>query len=155
MSIKKVRAAVKAIIIHNGKLLCTKNKDAEGYYYRLPGGGQEHGENIHDALRRECFEEISVNLHIGDVVFVRDYIGKNHEFASTDSHFHQVEYMFDCKLKDGEQPKKGTTPDNKQVGVEWVDLSRFDDYRVYPEALKKHIFEDGTFSEPIYIGDVN
>ena len=41
------------------KILLTKNQDDdEGYFYLFPGGCQEHGETIHNALLRECMEEV-------------------------------------------------------------------------------------------------
>lgn len=42
-----IRNSAKAVIIQEGKLLAIKKQDKEGYYYILPGGGQEHGENLH------------------------------------------------------------------------------------------------------------
>jgi len=48
------------------------------------GGGQEQGATIHKALQRECLEVISVEEVIGELKFVREYIGKNHEFAELD-----------------------------------------------------------------------
>ena len=76
-----IRNSAKAIIIEGNKLLAIKLVDEEGYWYCLPGGGQEPGEALHDALRRECREEIDAEIEIGDLRFVRDYIGKNHEYA--------------------------------------------------------------------------
>ena len=43
---KSIRNSVKAIIIKDEKVLFTKNKDKDGVFYLLPGGGQEHGENM-------------------------------------------------------------------------------------------------------------
>jgi ADP-ribose pyrophosphatase YjhB (NUDIX family) len=45
-----IRNSAKAIIISGDKILLTKNQDNEGYFYLFPGGGQEHGETIHNAL---------------------------------------------------------------------------------------------------------
>jgi ADP-ribose pyrophosphatase YjhB (NUDIX family) len=67
--------------------LLTKNQDDEGYFYLFPGGGQEHGETIHDALIRECIEEVGEEVEIGELLHVREYIGKNHE------HSHSI-FMF-------------------------------------------------------------
>jgi len=45
----QIRNSAKAIIIKDGKLLCTKNKNKFGIFYLLPGGGQEPFETIIEA----------------------------------------------------------------------------------------------------------
>ena len=79
-------------------MLCIKKNDEHGLYSILPGGGQEKGETLHAALRRECREEISAEVVIGELRFVREYISNNHEFAHEEPDMHQVEFMFACAL---------------------------------------------------------
>ncbi|MFS0667932.1 NUDIX domain-containing protein [Peribacillus frigoritolerans] len=83
------------------KILLTKNQDDEGYFYLFPGGGQEHGETIHNALLRECMEEVGEEVEIGELLHIREYIGKNQEHSSFDFHVHQVEYYFVSNLVKG------------------------------------------------------
>lgn len=151
----QIRNSAKAIIIKNGKLLCTKNKDQFGIFYLLPGGGQKAFETIVDALKRECREEISARIKVNDILFVRDYIGKNHEFAEWDSEDHQIEYMFDCEIIDNTEIKKGETPDNMQIGISWINLNELKEYRIYPKILKEYISEKGIIKDKTYLGDVN
>ena len=156
MDMKPIRNSAKALIIQDGKLLCTKNKDQFGIFYLLPGGGQEPGETIVDALKRECQEEISAEIAIGDLLFVREYIGKNHEFAEWDSDIHQIEFIFSCALKSpiGDL-KTGNVPDVWQIGIEWIELSRLNEYRIYPSVLKSAVTPEGIFFDKVYLGDVN
>lgn len=53
-----IRNSTKAIIIRDRCLLVIAYKDEGGPYFALPGGGQEPGETIADAVRRECREEL-------------------------------------------------------------------------------------------------
>lgn len=152
---KPIRNSAKAIIISNFQILLTKNEDTFGVFYLLPGGGQEPEENIHEALKRECMEEISSEVLIKDIVFVRDYIGRNHEYAEWDGEMHQIEYMFECELISKNEPASGHIPDNAQIGVEWVDLRKFSEIRIYPSILKRVIHEDGSLEKIVYLGDVN
>ena len=85
-----IRNSAKAIIMSDNKVLLTKNVDDDGYFYLFPGGGQEHGETLHETVTRECMEEIGEQVDVGDLVHIREYIGKNHEYASFDSDFHHV-----------------------------------------------------------------
>ena len=55
---KPIRNSAKAVIIQNEKILLTKNKDDFGFFYLFPGGGQDHGEELKDAVKRECLEEL-------------------------------------------------------------------------------------------------
>lgn len=161
-----IRNSVKAIIIEEDRLLLTKNLDEEGYFYLFPGGGQELGETFHETLQRECLEETGLQVEIGELEFIREYIGENHEYAATDSAIHQVEFYFKCQLKMIEQEeaqlKKSTNqaiptnPDECQVGLEWVPLSQLLNYRLYPRDIRGHIldFSQGNRT-PIYLGDIN
>lgn len=152
-----VRNSIKAIIFKEDRMLLTKNQDDEGYFYLCPGGGQEHGETFHETLRRECLEEIGQQVEIGELLFIREYIGKNHEHAYFDYHLHQVEYYFACHiLEDKEMIKQPTNPDSYQVGIEWMPVKDLLKYRVYPQKLRKSIinYYNGERS-PIYVGDTN
>lgn len=149
-----IRNSAKALIIEDGKLLCTKNSDQFGIFYLLPGGGQEPGETLPDAVKRECREEIGAEIEVGDIVLIREYIGKHHAFAEWDAALHQVEFMFSCRLKPGTILQTGAVPDSMQIGYEWLDLKNIDHYRIYPERLKSALGADGTIQSPTYLGDV-
>jgi hypothetical protein len=41
---KPIRNSAKAIVIRDGYLLSIRNRDADGDWYILPGGGQNHGD---------------------------------------------------------------------------------------------------------------
>jgi 8-oxo-dGTP diphosphatase len=161
-----IRNSVKAIIMEEDRLLLTKNQDKEGFFYLFPGGGQELGENFHDTLQRECLEEIGLQVEIGELKFIREYIGKNHEYAATDSAIHQVEFYLKCQLKKGEKEQEPitnlidraipTNPDESQVGVEWVPIRQLMDYRLYPKEIRGHIIEFFQGNQTrVYLGDIN
>jgi ADP-ribose pyrophosphatase YjhB (NUDIX family) len=152
---KPIRNSAKAIIIQDDKLLAIKLADEQGFWYTLPGGGQEPGEPLHDALRRECIEEINAEVEILGLRFVRDYIGKNHEFVYVDSDSHSVDLMFMCKLAEGADPRPGSVPDPSQVGLEWLPLDSLDSYRLYPLGLRSLIARHNDPAVPVYLGDIN
>jgi 8-oxo-dGTP pyrophosphatase MutT (NUDIX family) len=79
-----IRNSAKAVIINDQKLLAIKKEDDDGFYYILPGGGQEIYEDFASALKRECLEEIGADVIVGELRYVREYIGQNHEFAHDD-----------------------------------------------------------------------
>lgn len=152
-----IRNSAKAIIIRGDKILLTRNQDNEGYFYLFPGGGQEHGETIHKALIRECIEEVGYQVEIGELLHIREYIGKNHEHSSFDFNVHQVEYYFVCSLvSEIDNHKKPTNPDSHQVGIEWISIEDLRQYRIYPKELRRYILSHfNNEKSPIYLGDIN
>jgi len=150
----RVRTAAKAIVVRDGHLLAIKCHGREGLFYILPGGGQEPGEDLHGCLRRECLEEIGADVEIGPLRYVRDYVGRNHQFAEQEGHVHALELMFACTLC-GEPAQGGTRPDDLQLGVEWLPLARIDEYPLMPRALRAHLRDWPAAGAPAYLGDVN
>ena len=147
-----VRLSVKAIIVRDDALLVLKCRDHTGDWYLLPGGGQEHGETVHEALNRECREEVGCEIEIGPLRFIRDYIARNHEFAEIDGDAHQVELMFECTL--ASEPSGPVVPDNWQTGFAWLPLSHLDQYRLYPSALIT-LLTSPRSTDALYLGDCN
>ncbi|NIK80335.1 ADP-ribose pyrophosphatase YjhB (NUDIX family) [Paenibacillus castaneae] len=150
---KPIRNSAKAVIIADNHILLTKNLDSDGYFYLYPGGGQEKGEELKDAVIRECLEETGCQVSVKDLLFIREYIGQNHEFAKWDSDIHQVEFYFECVMETQNASFAGDNPDADQVGVEWIALNQLDEIRVYPKGLTKHM--QNNLKKPCYIGDSN
>ncbi|MCR2821272.1 NUDIX domain-containing protein [Lederbergia panacisoli] len=153
----QIRNSIKAIIIKGENILLTKNHDHEGIFYLCPGGGQEHGETFHETLERECLEEIGQKVSIGELLYIREYIGKNHEHSAFDFNVHQIEYYFECQLNKSEEMSfHPSNPDQHQIGIEWVPIHELLQYRMYPQQLRKHIIKHVNGEKtPIYLGDCN
>lgn len=130
-------------------------RDRTGVFYILPGGGQRHGETLREGLKRECLEEIGTGVEVGELLYVREYIGKNHEFRKSHHAFHQVEHVFRCSLPNPDGIGPGTEHDKKQVGVEWIPLEELADRRLLPEVIKPFFRNGGFNSGTNYLGDVN
>jgi 8-oxo-dGTP diphosphatase len=152
---RPVRPSAKAMIIQDNQLLVIAKRDPEGVYYILPGGGQEPGESLPEALRRECIEEVAAEVEVGPLRFVRDYIGRNHEYAGSDGQAHNLDLMFLCQLRPGSVPAQGEIPDDHQFGIAWLPLDRLIEYRLYPMALRPLLADIERYDGPVYLGDVN
>ncbi len=119
--------------------------------------GQKHGETLEQALHRECLEEINVDVEVKELVFLREYIGKNHGFAKHKD-THQIDFFFRCTILAGE-PAIGHIPDTDQVGVAWIALDELETANFWPRAMRLLLAtvlrsEDAPPS-PIYLGDIN
>ncbi|MGI5898836.1 MAG: NUDIX domain-containing protein [Christensenellales bacterium] len=143
---KSVRVSAKAIIIEDGKLLMLKYDFPDDILYDLPGGGQNHGETLTEALKRECREEIGAEVQVGDILFVHDFIAAKHPQLK-DKSVHGLKIEFECRLLSPiDMAAKG---DDYQLSIEWLPIDRLNEYPVHPsmlpQALKKR--------DRIYIGE--
>lgn len=150
-----IRTAARAVIIRDGALLTVVLRDREGDFHVLPGGGQQHGETLIDTVRRECLEEIGSDVTVTELLYIREYVGKNHDFSKRHAHFHQVETVFRCTLASEPRASQAIARDNRQVGVAWVPLAEAHRFRLFPSVLKE-LIRDGDLRAPrIYLGDIN
>jgi hypothetical protein len=80
-------------------------------------------------------EEIGIDVSVGRLRYIREYIGKNHEFSERDGDAHQVEFMFECEFDEEQPPKLGNNPDAYQVDIAWLPIDEIHEYRIYPKLL--------------------
>jgi len=152
---KWIRHATRAVIVRDGKLLVIKMCDRSGIFYVLPGGGQKHGETMKQGLLRECREEIGIEVMIGPLLYVREYIGRNHSFSKYHRDFHQVETVFACSIPPKTEPVAGSEKDRKQIGFAWLDLEKLSEHRFLPADAIPMIQQNASHSDGLYLGDIN
>jgi len=149
-----IRVANKALIVREGRLLVTVNSGDFPTFYLCPGGGQDHGEDARAGLRRECREEICCDVVVGDLAFLRDYIGADHEFSQKDGWFHQREAYFFCELAAGAEPRFDGEGDVFQSGIAWIPLEGLHDEPLWPKELARWLASPEA-DRPRYLGNVN
>ena len=152
---KKVRNSAKAVIMRDGKLLVIIKRVQDGPYAVLPGGGQEWGETLPDALMRECLEEIATEVRVRKLLFIREYRSNQHEFAGISPDVHQVEFYFKCKVSKDYEPSQGHLPDNGQEEVRWVAVDKLDSVQLYPRTICSILADLKHSFYPFYLGDCN
>ncbi|OTA16464.1 RNA pyrophosphohydrolase [Xenorhabdus vietnamensis] len=153
-----IRISAKAIIIHKDQILLVRYKSDSDEWYTLPGGGQLFGETLTQTLIRECLEETTYKIEPVRLVFVREYIGSNHEFAEFDKDVHQIELMFLASLADKNPDihNLNINADRDQIGAQWISLEDVINLPLFPAVLRPLVVEKRFSSgSPIYLGDVN
>lgn len=125
-----IRTAAKACIVQGGQLLVLHMRDADGDYYKLPGGGQERGETLAQAAVRECYEEISVTVQVGVLRFIHEHVE-----LTADDDIHQIDMIFLCTLAAGAEPHTGSAPDKSQIGVTWLPLAALGEFPFIPAVM--------------------
>jgi len=147
-----LRYAAKALIIENGRLLCLRKQGAIGGFYALPGGGQHPGELLTATLRRECLEELGAEVEPGRLRFVQEYVGANHLFKDIHGGMHFVNLYFSCALLEPALTHP-LTPDEGQVGLEWLDISRLGEAAFFPRSVAAALASSSPDGPVAYLGD--
>ena len=146
-----IRNAVRAVIVRNDKLLLLKKTGGDrGERYALPGGAQNLGETLAQALERECLEEIGSAVEILALMNVADHF-KTRE-TDPPSTRHMVEFLFRCNVRDDYIARNGIKPDKSQVDVVWVNLARLAAMPLYPESLSHWLPEGILRDTVVYLG---
>ena len=106
------RFSVHAVITNSeGKLLLLKQTYADKRW-GLPGGGVEPGETIHEAIKRECFEELGIDIIIN--AFTGLYYHKS---------FNSQVGIFRCELPD----ESYISLSSEHSEYKWFDISELSD----------------------------
>lgn len=150
----RLTTSAKAVIIEGGRLLTLIKRRGEHTYLVLPGGTQEPGENLSQAVAREVEEEVGARAEVLELMHVRDYVAAHHEFAAEQKGLHDVEFYFRCRLTEPVGARPPSHPDKRQIGVEWVELARLGEADLYPRILIP-ILTGRRKDAPVYLGDVN
>ena len=148
-----IRNTARALIVRDGRiLLLCKEGYPGGRRYALPGGGQDPGETLEEALVRECLEEIGVQVQVHGLVRVADcYKPRDTTPPSTR---HLVEFIFECGIPDDYTPCNGHKPDKHQVAVVWADLDDLGGVPLYPRSLAGYLGKYPDSRDRVYIGNI-
>ncbi len=92
-----IEYSAKAIFVKDNHILLIRNIDEIGIWYCLPGGRQKYEETLYETLRRECLEEVGILVDSFKLLFVREYIHKNHKLHEKRRVNHKVELIFLCE----------------------------------------------------------
>lgn len=142
-----IRTAGRALLIQDDQVLAVKYRGDGDVFYALPGGGQEPGEPLHENVRRECREELGIEVQVGDLAFVREWIDPTRNV-------HQIEFIFECSPCKRIEHVESQVPDGGQIGIEWLPIADLSRYCLYPldmrELLQHRV--TGRANAPVYLG---
>ncbi len=147
-----IRNAVRAVITKDDSVLLQRKVDDNGTErYALPGGAQEHGERLTDALQRECEEEIGTRVEVIDLLFVGDYFKLRQTSPPTTRQL--LEFLFACSVEPGYQPRNGPRPDKHQVGVLWMPVSQLVEINLVPADYASLLMKQNP--SHVYVGQLS
>lgn len=90
----RLRVRVCGICIEDDRILLVRHTSvgSENIFWSPPGGGMEFGESAPSALAREFAEETGLEVEVGEMIFVNEFIQPP---------LHAVELFFQVKIKSG------------------------------------------------------
>jgi ADP-ribose pyrophosphatase YjhB (NUDIX family) len=120
-----IRVAVSAFVLDDaGRLLMIRRTDND--LYAMPGGGQEVGETVAQAVVREVAEETGIDVEVTGVIGV--YSNPAHVIAYDDGEVRQEFSICFRATPTGGQPR--TSSESSEV--EWVTRERLDELNIHP-----------------------
>ena len=123
----------------------------DGVVHALPGGGQRRGETLDESLVREIHEEAGLDITVGRMRWIREFIPARLPVSSFDPSFHQVEIIFECTAHGDAEPRLGAAPDPGQVGVGWLPVHDLVNAPFFPQEIARIL--NGQASDRTYLGD--
>jgi 8-oxo-dGTP diphosphatase len=140
--LNKVEKRVRSVIIEDEKVLLMHRVKNGHEYWVFPGGGvDDKDKSLEDGLKRECFEELGVNVEVGDLFMKKFYV--------LDSFQGQIQYFYNCKIIGGEvgtgRGPEFTGRDVEKYGtyeVVWIPISLLKDRTVYPFEVRDKIINE-------------
>ncbi len=152
-----IRNSARALILRDGAVLLQVCRFDDETVHLLPGGTQEFGEPLDVTVRREVLEETGLQVHVGELLCVWEFVERTHWPIDGDGDGdHSVASIFCCIPETVAELALPTVPDTAQVDVRWVPLTELPAITLRPDALRRLLIAwDGRapFSMPTYLGD--
>lgn len=128
-----IRVRVGAVIVRDSVIVLVEyDDDKSGRHFNLPGGGVNEGETLHDALRREILEETCMEIDVGRLLLVWEYVPPRQ--AKKYGPRHEIGLVFLCKPHSGSEPRLPEVPDENQVDARWVLIEDLPHLPLLPEV---------------------
>ena len=132
----RVRVRVGALVVQHGRLLLVEHDGLweDGPFWTPPGGGVSFGESLAEALVREAREETGVDLVVGPLRYVLDFVRPP---------LHAVSFYFECAATG--DAVLGTDPELETQmlrAVDWVPLDELAGRTLYPEPFRACLAAD-------------
>lgn len=89
-----------------------------------------------DTVRRECQEELGVDVEVGPLRIVREYVPDRIPDLAQFKLTQCIDFIFQCSLSPDQDIQIGAALENESVDVAWHPLGELSELPLYPDALK-------------------
>lgn len=136
----KIEKRVRAVIIEDGKILLMHRIKHGHEYWVFPGGGVDDADkSLEYGLKRECLEELGVEVEVKDLLMNKFYILDNLKG--------QIQYFYNCriiggKVGTGTGPEWSSDRDIEKYGtyeIVWIPINELKNKTIYPFEVRDEI----------------
>jgi ADP-ribose pyrophosphatase YjhB (NUDIX family) len=118
------KIALKAIIVRDNKVLLLRDPRMTEVIWEIPGGRMNIDENQHEAVSREIMEELGINIKVGQVVHMEQFIQGNEGKRA-------FVIVFEATMIDVSQ--EIVMSPEEVCEIVWVDTDNYSQYTLFPE----------------------
>ena len=135
----RIRAA--AIVVKDNRVLLVKHRHPNtGFEWWVPpGSGVINGETIYDCAKRETHEETGLNIELGQILYLR-------EFIDLELSVHNLEIFILASSFQGRLTTKNLNPLDDDAHyikeVQFLSQKEIRDFVVFPEILKDKLLSN-------------
>lgn len=152
------RVSARAVVVdQEGRILLVRHLDNDRAFHVLPGGRVEPGETAAEAACREMHEETGLQVDIGELLWVREYLPERHPgHPYHRTHLQQLQLYFRAEPT-SDAASLPTAPDRTQAEVVWHPLATVGELVLLPVGLAPSLIALGTeptANRAVYLGDL-
>jgi 8-oxo-dGTP pyrophosphatase MutT (NUDIX family) len=133
------------VLIENNHLLVMKYQYGEQFIYNLPGGNPDPGELLSETIARECMEELSIDVEVGDMLVMGQVSGS--ELRDDVLHI-----LFEGELLAGIPELQ--VEETNAIEVIWMPIEQISNVIMYPNVGENLLDLILTQQKGKYIGTI-
>lgn len=121
MKVENFNLRVYGIIINDKQQILLTNEHRAGVdMTKLVGGGLEKGEGLSDALKREFLEEMDVEVEVGELFYVNDFL----QISAFNPKDQLISFYYHAKPKQWSELEEQMGRVNGKQHFYWKDLNQ-------------------------------